>query len=267
MKKVTVLIPTYNRLTALTAVLTSLLYQTYKDFNIYVSDQSEKFDLKKEGEIQALKRIFATKFIDLKIFKNSPCLGMAHQRACLFEKSKTKYTLFLDDDLILESFVLEGMVSAIEEENCGFVGRAVIGLSYKEDARPSQQRMEFWEGKVEPEKIAPGGKKWQRFVLHNAANIYHLEEKLKIRWPNQKKYKIAWVGGCTLFDTQKLKSVGGFDFWQDLPKRHSGEDVLAQLRVMKKYGGCGLIPSGVYHLELNTTIPERVVNAPEVLKI
>lgn len=267
MKKVTVLIPTCNRLTALGVTLTGLLYQTFQDFDICVSDQSGKSDLEKEGEIQALKRVFAIKRVEFNIFKNSPCLGMAQQRAFLFNKSKSKYTLFLDDDLILEQFVLEGMVLAIEEEKCGFVGRAVVGLSYREEVRPSEQQVEFWQGRVKPEKIAPDGKEWQRFVLHNAANIHHLEEKLKIKWPDQKKYKVAWVGGCTLFDTQKLKSVGGFDFWSDLPKKHCGEDVLVQLRVMEKYGGCGLLPSGVYHQELKTTIVDRKVNAPEVLRV
>jgi hypothetical protein len=36
---------------------------------------------------------------------------------------------------------------------------------------------------------------------------------------------------------------------------------------MKKYGGCGIIPSGVYHQELETTVPDRTVNAPECLEI
>jgi hypothetical protein len=70
-----------------------------------------------------------------------------------------------------------------------------------------------------------------------------------------------------MYNTEKLRYVGGFSFWKDLPEQHCGEDVLAQLRVMKKYGGCGIIPSGVYHQELETTVPDRKVNAPEFLEI
>ena len=70
-----------------------------------------------------------------------------------------------------------------------------------------------------------------------------------------------------MYDAVKLRQAGGFNFWQDLPTWHSGEDVLAQLRVMRAYGGCGLIPSGVYHQELPTTVPDRQVNAPEVLSL
>jgi hypothetical protein len=50
-----------------------------------------------------------------------------------------------------------------------------------------------------------------------------------------------------------------------LPPDHCGEDVLVQLRVMERFGGCGLIPSGAYHMELPTTLPDREVDAPMVL--
>ncbi|MGV0026026.1 hypothetical protein [Phormidesmis priestleyi] len=69
-----------------------------------------------------------------------------------------------------------------------------------------------------------------------------------------------------MYDAQKLRTVGGFNFWQDLPSDHCGEDVMAQQRVMAQYGGCGLIPSGVYHQELPTTIVDRSINAPIVLR-
>jgi hypothetical protein len=77
-------------------------------------------------------------------------------------------------------------------------------------------------------------------------------------------YRVAWVGGCVLFDTEKLRAAGGFDFWCDLPVEHCGEDVLVQLRVMQRFGGCGMIPSGAYHLELPTTVGVRDINAPFV---
>jgi hypothetical protein len=68
-----------------------------------------------------------------------------------------------------------------------------------------------------------------------------------------------------MYDRAKLCEVGGFGFWRQLPVEHCGEDVLAQQRVMARYGGCGLLPSGVYHQELPTTLKDRRVNAPKVL--
>ena len=53
----------------------------------------------------------------------------------------------------------------------------------------------------------------------------------------------------------------GFEFWRDLPDVHVGEDVLAEWRVMERYGGAGILPSGAVHLELPTTLPDREVEA------
>jgi len=69
-----------------------------------------------------------------------------------------------------------------------------------------------------------------------------------------------------MYDTDKLRDCGGFNFWRELPTEHCGEDVLAQLRVMARYGGCGLIPTRVYHQELPTTVPNREIDAPRVLR-
>src|SRR5205823_11512291 len=117
---------------------------------------------------------------------------------------------------------------------------------------------------VQPEEITPESPQWDRHRLHNAANLYHVQQRLGLTPDRQRTYKVAWVGGCVLYDTAKLRAAGGFNFWPDLPPQACGEDVLAQLRVMARYGGCGLIPSGVYHQELPTTVPDRSVNAPPV---
>jgi hypothetical protein len=63
----------------------------------------------------------------------------------------------------------------------------------------------------------------------------------------------------------KLRDVGGFSFWRELPEQHCGEDVLAQLRVLERYGGCGVLPSGAYHQQLPTTVEDRSCDAPRVL--
>jgi hypothetical protein len=65
------------------------------------------------------------------------------------------------------------------------------------------------------------------------------------------------LGGCVLFDRAKLIGSGGFDFWPSLPAEHVGKDVAAQLRVLARHGGAGIIPSGVIHLKAPTTMPVR----------
>lgn len=190
---------------------------------------------------------------------------MAEQRQFLLERSRAGLVLYLDDDLILEPYVLEIMANTIQREECGFVGCAPIGLSYAEDVRPHEQSIQPWHGPVLPERVSIGDAAWQRHLVHNGANLWHVQRELGITPQNPTPYKVAWVGGCVLFNAEALREAGGFDFWRDLPDHHCGEDVLAQLRVMAARGGCGLMPSGVYHLELPTTLPDRRANAPEIL--
>ncbi len=266
-KQIHILIPTYKRVKALAVTLTSLYYQTDKSFDIVISDQSPDNVSEGDQTIQTIKRLLEIKGHSVSILKNLPARGMAQQRQFLLEQSKSKYSLFIDDDLILDEYVVKNMKQTLEKECVGFVGCAVIGLSYKDDVRPHQQDIELWKGEIMPENIVPKSSEWERYKVHNAANIYHVGQKLNATPDNPIPYKVAWVGGCVMYDTEKLREVGAFSFWKDLPEKHCGEDVLAQLRVMKKYGGCGIIPSGVYHQELETMVTDRKVNAPEYLEI
>lgn len=262
-----ILIPTYKRIKALAVTLTSLYYQSETSFDIVIADQSPDNTLEEDATIQTIKRLLEIKGHAVSILKNLPPKGMAQQRQFLLDQSTSKFSLFLDDDLVLDSFVVRNMKRMLEKHEIGFVGCAVIGLSYKNDIRPHQQEIEFWQRDITPETIVPKSYEWERYKVHNAANIYHVEQKFNATPDNPLAYKIAWVGGCVMYDTEKLREAGGFSFWKDLPDKHCGEDVLAQLRVMKKYGGCAIIPSGVYHQELETTVPDRKVNAPEYLEI
>jgi len=261
---VDILIPTYQRPVALAVTLTSLCAQTFRDFRLIISDQTENSHPLQTGEVQAALRVLGLHGHPVSLFKHLPRRGMAEQRQFLLDQVQAPYALFLDDDLILEPDVVGRMLAALQEEGCGFVGSAVIGLSFINDVRPHQQDIEFWNGPVQPETVRPNTAGWERYRLHNAANLYHVQQRLGLTPDKQLKYRVAWIGGCVMYDTAKLRQVGGFSFWRNLPAEHCGEDVLAQLRVMRRYGGFGLIPSGVYHQELPTTVVDRKVNAPEV---
>jgi len=250
---------------ALGITLTSLSSQSFSDYSVTISDQSSGDPPWMRKEIQAIVRVLEIHRHEVCLLRHVPRRGMAEQRHFLLGLAKAPYSLFLDDDVILEPYVMANMVKAIQEEGCGFVGSAVIGLSFRDDIRPAEQRIEWWEGGVRPERVRPGTGKWQRYRLHNAANLYHVQQRLGVSAKSGRKYRVAWTGGCVIYDTAKLRDVGGFSFWEQLPPEHCGEDVYAQVRVMERYGGCGLIPSGVYHQELPTTVPDRRVNAPDVL--
>jgi GT2 family glycosyltransferase len=263
---VDVLIPTYRRPAALAVTLTSLVGQTMRDFSVFVSDQTEDFDAARAPEVEAVMRVLRAHAHPVAASKHLPRRGMAEHRQHLLDLATAPYVLFLDDDLILEPDIIERMVCAIQRERCGFVGSAVIGLSHVDDVRPHEQAIEFWDGPVRPETIGPQSDAWARHRLHNAANLFHVQQRLSVRRDECRVYRVAWVGGAVLFDRERLIEAGGFAFWRDLPLEHAGEDVLAQLRVMSRFGGCGIFPSGVYHQELPTTVPHREADAPRMLR-
>lgn len=260
---VDVLVPTCDRPAALAVTLGALAASSGPRLRIVVSDQSKAAPACEAPEVRAVLRYLRARGVDVTVSRHLPRRGMAEQRAFLLAQARAPWCLFLDDDVIVEPDLVARLHAAIVEQGCGFVGSAVHGLSYLGQWRPAQERIDFWEGPVRPEMVRPGMPAWARHHLHSAANLYHVQSRL--RDGRTRLYRVAWIGGCVLFDTAKLRAAGGFDFWRQLPDAHCGEDVLAQLRVMERYGGCGILPSGAYHMELPTTVDRREVDAPYVL--
>ena len=265
MTEIDVLVPTCDRQTELSVTLSGLAAQEFPDFSVLVSDQSSGRPGYDSPPALAMIRALERNGHPVRLSRNLPRRGLAQQRAHLLANSSARYVLFLDDDVWLEPGSLRRMHSAIRELECGFVGNAVQGLSYVDDYRPHELApYEEWHGKPQPEEIDPDSPEWQRWTLHNAANPTHLSDLVAHR-PVWTAYKVAWVGGCVLYDRELLLSVGGFDFWRELPPEHCGEDVLAQLRVMARYGGVGILPTGAVHLESPTTVTERNLQAYEAV--
>ncbi len=265
MALVDVLIPTYRRKTGLAVTLTSLLGQTFQDFNVTVSDQTDDADGYLDSiEIQTLTRALRWHGHQVRLLRRLPRRGLAEQRQFLLDQSAAPYVHYFDDDVLLDPPVMQRMLDVLRAERIGFVGCAATGLEYLDDVRPQQQRIECWEGPVRPEPFTPESIPWERHMVNNAANPLHLEQRLA---PDGQtiRYKVAWVGGANLlFDREKLLSVGGFSWWRRLPREHAGEEVVVQFLLIRKYGGCGILPSGAYHLGLPTTIADRSHNATEL---
>jgi GT2 family glycosyltransferase len=267
MSSVDVLVPTCDRPGALAVTLACLVGQTHRDFRVVVSDQSEDGDPFERRELLAVVRVLRLRGHEVELHRHLPRRGLAEHREHLLSRATAPYCLFLDDDVILEPEVVERMHATIVEEGCGLVASGLIGPSFEDDVRPHQQAFERWDGRVQPELVMPGSDAWQRHRIHSAANLLHVQRSLDIPAGTSVRYRLAWASGCAMFDAGKLRDVGGFSFWAELPDVHAGEDVLAQLRVMARHGGCGIMPSGAFHQELATTVPVRDVDAPLVLSV
>jgi GT2 family glycosyltransferase len=267
---VDVLIPTRNRPVELATVLAGLAAQRdAPSFRVVVSDQSDDVPSFATPAAEAMARVLRRDGRPVEFVRRAePRRGLAEHRAFLLSLAVAPRVLFLDDDVWLEPDALTRMNDALHRLGCGFVGSAVQGLSYLDDERPEELTpYEEWDGPPVPELIQRGSPAWSRWTLHNAANPSHLARRLGLSGRGWRAYKIAWVGGCVLYDRGKLESCGGFGFWPDLPVEHAGEDVAAQWRVMARFGGTAVLPSGAIHLESPTTVPNREVNAPDVLPL
>lgn len=264
MAKVDVLIPAYGRKTGLAMVLASLLGQTFRDFDVIVSDQTGEQDVFLDSvEIQSAVQALRYHGHNVDVHRHLPRRGLAEQRQFLLQESSALYVHFLDDDVLLEPCVLERMLTVMEQQQCGFVGAAAAGLAYLDDVRPEQQDIQIWEGPVHPEPFTPENIP-QRHGVQMAANPLHVEQDLA---PHGETilYKVDWIGGANvLYDRAKLLDIGGFSFWDRLPPEHAGEDAVVQFLLVHAYGGCGVLPTGTYHLLLETTVPNREHNATEL---
>nr|WP_082534809.1 glycosyltransferase [Nonomuraea pusilla] len=251
-----VLIPSKDRPAALAVTLSGLAAQTVSGFRVVVSDQSAE-PASEDPLVASTVRILDHLGRPAEVVRHVPPRGLAEQRQFLLEQSRRRLVLYLDDDVWLEPAAVEVLLSAMDALRCGFVGYALHGLSYRHDVRPHELApYEEWTSRVRPERVRRGGSAWRRFTLHNASNPLHLAQRVAKgrRWW---AYKVAWIGGCVLYDRRRLEECGGFGFWRSVPPAHAGEDVVAELRVMERYGGAGLLPSRAYHMELPTTVRDR----------
>ncbi|PZG12425.1 glycosyl transferase [Micromonospora craterilacus] len=262
-----VLVPTRDRPAELAVTLSGLAAQEgVPGFGVVVSDQSDGAPGYAHPAAATMVRALRHRGHPVLLTRRLPRRGLAEHRAWLLAASGARYVLCLDDDVWLEPGTLHRLVTAIEELGCGFVGNAVHGLSYLHDVRPqTHQHYQEWVGRPVPERIRPGTSQWDRAQIHSAANLLHVTESLALPEGSWRAYKVSWIGGCVLYDRAKLVDSGGFDFWRRVQERHQGEDVAAQLAVLARHGGAGVLPSGAYHLESPTTVTDRDVEAWEVV--
>lgn len=264
---VEVLIMTKSRPVELATTLAGLASQSHDSFRVIVSDQSDQAASFDTAPARTLARTLGVRGHPTEFVRHLPRRGLAEHRAFLLSRASAPYVLFLDDDIWLEPGAVARLHEAITSLDCGFVGAAVQGLSYLEDIRPAELApFERWVGQVQPETMTRHSLAFWRCALHNAANPFHLEQQQRLRPGEWCAYKVAWVGGCVLYDRAKLLDCGGFDFWSRLPQQHAGEDVAAQWRVMARYGGAGILPSGAVHLESPTTVHDRRVEVTAILE-
>ncbi|QBD78327.1 glycosyltransferase family 2 protein [Ktedonosporobacter rubrisoli] len=251
MSAIDILLPTYNRLASFIMTLSGIAAQSFTDINLIVADQSQEPTLQHQV-VQTLRRVIEARGGSVAWHERPQIHGIVEQRDFLLKQSSAPHVLYLDDDVFMEPWVIEKLLTVLQAEQCAFVGAFPAGLSHRDDRRPQQEIVELWEGPVRPEAVDPGSPQWERWQLHRAANLYHASQALPPG--TYRLYKVAWIASCILYDRQKLVDIGGFSFWPRLPRYHSGEEVLVQNLLMRRWGGCAIMPSGTYYSQVSTTV-------------
>jgi hypothetical protein len=222
-----VLVPTCDRPAELTAVLAGLAAQTGAPaFGVVVSDQSTGDPAWCHPAVAGMVRVLRHRGHRVLLERHLPRRGLAEHRAFLLGRSAADRVLFLDDDVWLEPDVVARLTTAIAELACGFVGSFPHGLSYLDDVRPqSHEAYEEWSGRPYPERVRPGSPEWDRARLHGAANVLHVTARLGLGPHDWRAYRVVLEGD----------------------------------------GGAGIVPSGAYHLESPTTVPDRRINCLDIV--
>jgi glycosyltransferase involved in cell wall biosynthesis len=255
MPVVDILLPTYNRLPSFIMTLSGIASQSLRNLHVIIADQSQH-PTEHSQEVQSLLHVIEAGGGSIEYHYRPPIHGIAEQRDFLLKRATAQNVLYLDDDVLMEPWVIEKLLEVLQSEQCGFVGAFPAGLSHRDDIRPQQQIVEYWEGPVRPEAIDPASPQWERWQLHRAANLYHVSQSL---YPGEfRLYKVAWIASCILYTRSKLLEVGGFSFWSRLPRYHSGEEVLIQNLLMRRWGGCAIMPSGTYYSQVPSTVLNEV---------
>ena len=244
---VDVLIPTAGSPASLGATLASLANQRYPSFRVTAAlprpAGSEAPQL--SGLVWVLEtRGHAVRLVDA---SGSPLDGGRAQ--ALFDRAAAEYVLVVDDGVFLEADLMGRLVAGIRASGSAFVGSNVVDLRFRDEHRPEEEAIEFWDGPVRPEEIGVESRGWARRKVHRGANLQHLRERLPRT--RDRLYRVADIAGCVLYDTAKLRSVGGFRPARDHGRRRSIPSTSAsatQLRLLERYGGAGLFPSGAYRL-------------------
>lgn len=171
MPKVSICIPTYNNLEAFKRCLDSVLMQSYKDYEVVVTDDSSNEEIKNYlNENSNLENIF--------YFKNKKALGSPENWNKAIRQSKGEYIKILHhDDWFTNKQSLEIFVKLLEENpksNIAFVASKNIDLQSNAVInynRPSEEKIE--QIKKKPISLLNGN-----FIGGPSATIFRNNESL-----------------------------------------------------------------------------------------
>lgn len=123
-KKLTIIIPVYNRESTIEQTIESIENQTIKDFEILTVDDGSSDNSK-----NVIKKLME-KYRNIRYIYQENA-GVSSARNTGIKNAKTKYISFLDSDDFYEEKFVEKMLNKIEENNsdivcCGYYKKIIM---------------------------------------------------------------------------------------------------------------------------------------------
>src|SRR5207253_9057442 len=115
MATVDILLPTYNRLSSLIMTLSGVAAQTLRDLHVIIADQSAQ-PARHEQVVQTLCRVIRARGGSVEWHYREPIYGIAEQRDFLLKRASTGAVLYLDDDVLMEPWVVERLLHTLDTE-------------------------------------------------------------------------------------------------------------------------------------------------------
>ena len=177
MPKVSICIPTFNRVNLLPFAIESVLQQTYQDFELIVCD---------DGSQDSTSELMS-QYTDnrIKYIRHPQNIGKSNNMRSGFDAAKGEYFIKFDDDDRLTSDFLARTVAILDEDRIDFVGTDhwVIDINNVRDKQKTQENSHRW-GRTN----LPAG------IVDNLLEVVFVTQSFQI--------------GATLFRRQTLQELG-----------------------------------------------------------
>ncbi|MFA5733070.1 MAG: glycosyltransferase [Acidithiobacillus sp.] len=232
--RVEVYIPTKDRPECLALLIQSLLFQTHKNWNLTIIDDSTSGKILTDYEyikyLLFLLQQFGHEWRVIYGRKKGP-----HYSHCIASNViNCELLLRLDDDLFLMPDVIENLVNSIKiNENTGAVGFVILQLENIFAKLPENwQNEQFFDGKVANDGTTTAG--LQTYV-HNDGNLKYVEH----------------LYSSFLYRKSAIINSGGFP--ENLSIVGHREETIATYRMFKNGYKIAVDPNAIgYHFKYNT---------------
>ncbi|HTJ48759.1 MAG TPA: glycosyltransferase [Cyclobacteriaceae bacterium] len=212
MMKVSLIISVYKNVDDLKVVLDGLKYQTYKSFEIVVSE---------DGEYEPMKTFLSTYQHPNSILHiTQPDVGWRKNQALnnAIRKSSGDYLIFIDGDCVLHHKFIEHHVQYADKNHVVAGKRVKLGPTYSDLFRKQHENLLQLEKRVEKERSALK-KDGVRFY----EEAFYIDPKSLLGFIPRLR-KMSQLKGCNMsFHREILEKINGFDEDYKLPA--IGEDI------------------------------------------